>query len=310
MKIIAGVDEVGRGPLAGPVYAAAVILSKNHTLIGLEDSKKISKKKRESLFLDIKKQAISIGVGYTDVRVIDKVNIREASFMAMEMALKNLSKKPDYALIDGFPLKSQNIPNEGVIKGDTIHDNIKAASIIAKVIRDNLMSKYNLIFPEYNFLKNNGYGTKEHIKALEKYKATPIHRKTFRKVSENIPTFNWLIEKNKLKWMGNKFAGLFILNGDKNTKKKIIKADMDEGFFIVVENKEYVFVFVYTIYKNMGFLFNPKKAISLKDIKDSRKIMIERIINEQNNFRFDIINVTLEKGNPIIKHFKNVNIIL
>ncbi|MFL3006901.1 MAG: ribonuclease HII [Candidatus Neomarinimicrobiota bacterium] len=310
MKIIAGVDEVGRGPLAGPVYAAAVILSKNHTLIGLDDSKKISKKKRELLFLDIRKQAISIGLGYADVKTIDKINIREASFIAMEMALKNLSKTPDYALIDGFPLKSQNIPNEGVIKGDTIHDNIKAASIIAKVIRDNLMSKYNLIFPEYNFLKNNGYGTKEHIEALEKHKATPIHRKTFRKVSENIPTFNWLIEKNKLKWMGNKFAGLLILEEDKNIKKKIIKADMDEGFFIVVENKEYVFVFVYTKYKNMGFLFNPKKGVSLKDIKDSRKIMIERIINEQNNFRFDIINVTLEKGNPIIKHIKNVNITL
>ena len=308
MKIIAGVDEVGRGPLAGPVYAAAVILPKNHTLFALEDSKKISKKKRELLFLDIKEQAISIGVGYADVRTIDKINIREASFMAMEIALKNLSKTPDYALIDGFPLKSRNIPNEGVIKGDTIHDNIKAASIIAKVVRDNLMSEYNLIFPEYNFLKNNGYGTKEHIKALEKYKATPIHRKTFRKVSENIPTFNWLIEKNKLKWMGNKFAGLFILKSDKNIKKKIIKADMDEGFFIVIENKKYVFVFVYTRYKNMGLLFNPKKALFLKDIKDSRKIMIERIINEQNNFRFDIINVTLEKGNPIIKHIKNVNI--
>ena len=310
MKIIAGVDEVGRGPLAGPVYAAAVILSKNHTLIGLEDSKKISKKKRELLFLDIRKQAISIGVGYADVKTIDKINIREASFIAMEMALKNLSKTPDYALIDGFPLKSQNIPNEGVIKGDTIHDNIKAASIIAKVIRDNLMSKYNLIFPEYNFLKNNGYGTKEHIEALEKHKATPIHRKTFRKVSENIPTFNWLIEKNKLKWMGNKFAGLLILEGDKNIKKKIIKADMDEGFFIVTENKEHVFIFVYTRYKKMGFLFNPKKALYLKDIKDSIKVMIERIINERNNFRFDIINVTLEKGNPIINHIKNVNIIL
>ena len=308
MKIIAGVDEVGRGPLAGPVYAAAVVLPKNHTLIGLEDSKKISKKKRELLFIDIKEQAISIGVGYTDVRVIDNLNIREASLMAMEMALKNLSKKPDYALIDGFPLKNQNIPNEGVIKGDTIHDNIKAASIIAKVIRDNLMSRYNLIFPEYNFLKNNGYGTKEHIEALEKYKATPIHRKTFRRVSENIPTFNWLIKNNKLKSMGNKFAGLFILKRDKSIKRKIIKADMDEGFFIVTENKKHVFTFVYTKYKNIGFLFNQKKTLYLKDINDQKRKMIERIINEQNNFRFDIINVTLQKVNPIIKHIKNVNI--
>tara|TARA_B100001250_G_scaffold414502_1_gene453300 strand:+ start:5718 stop:6650 length:933 start_codon:yes stop_codon:yes gene_type:complete len=310
MKLIAGVDEVGRGPLAGPVYSAAVILPKNHTLNGLEDSKKISKKKRESLYIDIKSQAISIGIGYSDVKTIDKINIREASFLAMEMALNNLSKKPDYALIDGFPLKNQDIPNEGIIKGDTIHDNIKAASIIAKVIRDDLMSKYNLIFPEYNFLKNNGYGTKEHIQALKKYKATPVHRKTFRKVSENIPTFKWLFEKNKLKWMGNKIAGLFILEEIKRMKKKIIKTDMDEGFFIIIENKTYVFVFVYTKYKEIGSLFNPKSALCLNEIKDSSKILIDQTIKEQSNFRFDIINVTLEKGNPRIKHIKNVNTFL
>ena len=310
MKLIAGVDEVGRGPLAGPVYSAAVILPKNHTLNGLEDSKKISKKKRESLYLDIKSQAISIGIGYSDVKTIDKINIREASFLAMEMALNNLSKKPDYALIDGFPLKNQDIPNEGIIKGDTIHDNIKAASIIAKVIRDDLMSKYNLIFPEYNFLKNNGYGTKEHIQALKKHKATPVHRKTFRKVSENIPTFKWLIEKNKLKWMGNKFAGLFILEEITHIKKKIIKTDMDKGFFIIIENKTYVFIFVYTKYKEIGSLFNPKSALYLNEIKDSSKILIDQTIKEQSNFRFDIINVTLEKGNPRIKHIKNVNTFL
>jgi hypothetical protein len=172
------------------------------------------------------------------------------------------------------------------------------------------MSKYNLIFPEYNFLKNNGYGTKEHIQALKKHKATPVHRKTFRKVSENIPTFKWLIEKNKLKWMGNKFAGLFILEEITHMKKKIIKTDMDEGFFIIIENKTYVFVFVYTKYKEIGSLFNPKSALYLNEIKDSSKILIDQTIKEQSNFRFDIINVTLEKGNPRIKHIKNVNTFL
>ena len=309
MKLIAGVDEVGRGPLAGPVYSAAVILPKNHTLHGLEDSKKISKKKRESLFLDIKNQAISIGIGYCDVKIIDKINIREASFLAMEMALKNLSKKPDFALIDGFPLKNQEIPNEGVIKGDTSYDNIKAASIIAKVIRDDLMSKYNLIFPEYNFLKNNGYGTKEHIEALKTFKATPVHRKTFRKVSENIPSFRWLVENNKINWMGNKFAGLFILK-ESTHDRKILEADMNEGFFLIIENETYVFVLVYTMYKSLGSLFDQKRALYLNKIKYSNKIIIEQTIKEQNNFRFDIINVTLEKGNPIIKHITNVDIIL
>ena len=133
MEIIAGVDEVGRGPLAGPVVAAAVILPDNHTIVGLRDSKKLSKIKREKLFPIIQDQALGIGIGEVDVKTIDKINIREATFKAMQIALGKLPIRPTKALIDGHPLKSQIIPNEGIIGGDDLVDSIKAASIIAEI---------------------------------------------------------------------------------------------------------------------------------------------------------------------------------
>ena len=212
MELIAGVDEVGRGPLAGPVMAAAVILPENHTILGLKDSKKLTEKKRISLFKKIKKQALSIGIGYVDERIIDEINIRKASFKAMELALVNLHIKPNRALIDGFTLENQFIPNEGIIGGDDIIDCIKAASIIAKVTRDNLMNQYDLIFNEYKFKNNKGYGTLFHKNALLKFKASPIHRKTFKPVFNYLPTFKWLIDSNRINWMGNRLAGLYLLN--------------------------------------------------------------------------------------------------
>ena len=202
MRIIAGVDEVGRGPLAGPVVAAAVILPKDHTIEGLRDSKKISKKRRESLFPLIYEQAIDIGTGEIDVKTIDKINIREATFKAMKMALDDLSTIPDRALIDGHPLNDQSIPNEGIIGGDDKVDSIKAASIIAKVTRDRIMKEYSIIFPEYGFENHSGYGTKIHIEALEKYRATPIHRRSFKPVKNLMPTFKWLVDHDRISWMG------------------------------------------------------------------------------------------------------------
>ena len=140
MEIIAGVDEVGRGPLAGPVMAAAVVLPEDHTIEGLRDSKKLSKLKREKLFPIIQEQALGIGIGEVGVKTIDKINIREATLKAMQIALGNLPIRPDKALIDGHPLKNQIIPNEGIMGGDDLIDAIKAAAITAKVTRDKIMS--------------------------------------------------------------------------------------------------------------------------------------------------------------------------
>ena len=187
MNMICGIDEVGRGPLAGPVVSAAVILPTSHGIVGLKDSKKISPKIREELFEQIIKIS-DVGIGVVSSRQIDKINILQATYKSMEKALCNLNRHPDRIMVDGFALPLKGIKSEGVIKGDEKIEQISAASIIAKVARDKFMKLVDSIFPEYEFKKNKGYGTKNHIAALKDNKATLIHRKTFRPVSENLPS--------------------------------------------------------------------------------------------------------------------------
>jgi ribonuclease HII len=181
-KLPAGVDEAGRGPLAGPVVAAAVILPKECEINGLNDSKKLSHQKREILYHQIKAVAVSIGVGIIEPDEIDRINILRAALLAMEIAVKKLNPKPDFLLIDGNIRTSLLIPQQAVIGGDSTCNSIAAASIIAKVARDLIMDDYHNIHPEYNFKKHKGYPTKEHFEALRKFGPCSIHRKTFRGV--------------------------------------------------------------------------------------------------------------------------------
>ena len=190
--IIAGVDEVGRGCLAGPVVAAAVILE--NSITGLNDSKKISKKKREVLYDEILENATSVAVGVKWNDYIDKHNIKVASEHAMIDAINSLNVKPNKVLIDGFSLDI-DIENEGIIKGDQKFEQIMAASIIAKVTRDEIMRSFHYIYPEYDFMSNSGYGTKKHLKALEKYSYTPIHRLTFKPISKDIKKWRILLKR-------------------------------------------------------------------------------------------------------------------
>lgn len=178
-SFIAGIDEVGRGPLAGPVIAAAVILEKGSIFKDINDSKKVSKKNRERLFNEIMDNAIAVGIGIVDEKIIDKINILEATKLAMKKAIQNLKVKPELLLIDALELDDINIRQVGIIKGDTKSISIAAASIVAKVTRDKIMYKYNEKYPDYGFLTNVGYGTKEHIDAIKKNGYTEIHRKTF-----------------------------------------------------------------------------------------------------------------------------------
>ncbi len=180
-KYIAGVDEAGRGPLAGPVYAAAVILPSDIRLDGINDSKKLSPKKREELFEEITKKAISYSICAVDEKVIDEINILNATFMAMNEAVKTLSQKADYVLIDGNRIKDMETPHETIVKGDAKSISIAAASILAKVSRDRYITEMAEVYPEYAFEKHKGYGTKEHTDAILKYGVCPIHRKTFLK---------------------------------------------------------------------------------------------------------------------------------
>ncbi len=181
-KLICGVDEAGRGPLAGPVCAAAVILPIDTEIEGLNDSKKLSEKKREQLFDVIKEKALSYSIAFATVEEIEEVNILEATFLAMNRAIEGLDIKSDFALIDGNRIpKNIKIPCATVVKGDSLSMSIAAASILAKVTRDRLMTKLDKEYPEYNFKKHKGYGTKEHTDAIKRYGPSPIHRPSFLK---------------------------------------------------------------------------------------------------------------------------------
>ena len=181
--LIGGIDEVGRGPLIGPVVSACVILPKNFYHKDIKDSKKISEKKREELYDIIIKNAIDVGIGIIDSKRIDEINIYEATKEAMLMAVDNLKIKPEYLLIDAMKLNI-DIPYEAIIKGDAKSESIAAASIIAKVTRDRMLIELDKEYPMYGFKKNKGYGTKEHLDAINKYGVLESHRKSFKPVSD------------------------------------------------------------------------------------------------------------------------------
>ena len=179
LQVICGVDEAGRGPLAGPVCAAAVILPKHLEIPGLTDSKKLSDKRRRELFPEIQRQAIAYGIGFASEKEIDEINILKATFLAMERALAQLPITPELVLIDGNRERDFGLPAKTVIKGDSLSANIAAASILAKVSRDDLMLEMAREYPQYGFEIHKGYGTKAHYAALAMYGPCPIHRRTF-----------------------------------------------------------------------------------------------------------------------------------
>jgi len=193
-RIVAGIDEAGRGPLAGPVIAAAVILKADYRDPRIDDSKKLTSHQREVLYGVLEQEAVAIGIGVVEAPVIDAVNILQATLTAMKEAVLGLSCRPDYLLIDGLNRIPMDIPQEAVVHGDARSISIAAASIVAKVSRDRIMEMYHRQFPQYNFLQNKGYGTREHREAIAKYGRCKIHRNSFRidgidfrHVSEDLP---------------------------------------------------------------------------------------------------------------------------
>ncbi|CAD0158797.1 ribonuclease HII [Streptococcus thermophilus] len=185
IELIAGVDEVGRGPLAGPVVAAAVILPKLCKIKGLNDSKKIPKSKHEAIYNQVMKEAVAVGIGIKDNYVIDDVNIYEATKLAMIEAIEKLNPQPEHLLIDAMNLDLP-IEQTSIIKGDANSLSIAAASIVAKVTRDKMMADYEQEFPGFAFAKNAGYGTKEHLSGIDKFGVTPIHRRSFEPIKSII----------------------------------------------------------------------------------------------------------------------------
>ena len=302
-KNTAGVDEAGRGPLAGPVVAAAVILPKNHTIVGLIDSKKLTAKKREKLYNEIIKVS-DYGIGIVSHRTIDKINILQATFKAMRKAILNLNQKPDKILVDGYAIPDKTIKNEGIIGGDNLIECISAASILAKVIRDEIMVNIDKLFPEYGFAKHKGYGTKMHMESIKINKASPIHRKSFRPVKENLPTMEWLKDNNMLIKLGVQLTGLNYLKQGYSILKINFKIDIYN--FTVMKNN--IVIFVKVLVNKEG---NEKNAISnyskneIKRLKDE-VIKLNNEIDKTIKSKFEIVFINLKK-NPSIKVF-NINI--
>ena len=185
-RSVAGVDEAGRGPLAGPVVSAAVILPESFFDPDIDDSKKLTPKKRDLLYDRIYDQAVSVGIGIVDPVEIDRINILNASLLSMAISVSNLSPKPDYLLIDGIFRILSDIAQEPVKHGDSLSVSIASASIVAKVTRDRIMAQYHMYYPQYNFPGHKGYPTKAHKEAIIKHGCTPIHRRSFRGVKEHV----------------------------------------------------------------------------------------------------------------------------
>jgi len=181
-RIIAGLDEAGRGPIAGPVVAAAVVLPPRKKLSGVNDSKKLSAEQREEIFPLIRQKAMAVGVGIVEVEEIDRLNILQASLKAMKLAVQNLPLAPDFLLIDGPHCLNLPLAQRAIPQGDQKCQSIAAASIIAKVTRDRLMLAYHREYPQYNFARHKGYGTKEHLLAIRQYGCCPIHRQSFKPI--------------------------------------------------------------------------------------------------------------------------------
>ena len=297
MKIICGVDEAGRGPLAGPVVAAAVILPEEHQISGLNDSKKLTEKNRVKLCKEISDLA-QISIGIVSHRIIDKNNILNATYLAMEKAILGLKTKPDLSLIDGYGLPNDNIKNEGIIRGDSKVESISAASIIAKVTRDILMQKINPIFPEFKFAKHKGYGTKYHIEILKKLKATPIHRKSFAPVKNNLPTKKVFKNKKKLTQLSIQLASLDYIR--RGYEIKNIEWNSNEfGRINIIVKKNNHFKIVDIRVKN-GF---PSSDELTEVLSSSKKTILEQNLDE--NILIDVANFSLKK--PSIDIYSDIN---
>ena len=306
-KIIAGVDEAGRGPLAGPVVAAAVILPKDHTIEGLIDSKKLSAKKREKLYNEIIKVS-DYGIGIISHRTIDKINILQATFKAMRNAILNLDQKPDKTLIDGYGFPDQTIKNEGIIGGDNLIKSISAASIIAKVTRDRIMMNIDKIFPEYGFAQHKGYGTKMHMKTLNVHKASPVHRKSFGPVKRNIPKMEWLKNNNKFNSLGIQLVCLNYLNQNFTILHINFQSNINKTINIVLM-KENVVVFVKVVASTEKI--EKINILNLnQDEIDKMKYEASKYNQEISNIvesKFEIAAIVLKK-NPIINIYDILNI--
>jgi len=302
IKLIAGIDEAGRGPLAGPVVAASVIIDNEFDLTDINDSKKLSPKKREKLYHKIIQNAIDVSIGIAHEYEIDKLNILNATFLAMKRAVGNMKKRPEQLLIDGPHTDIKLIPVKNIISGDSKSASIAAASIIAKVTRDSIMKEYDKIYTRYNFKQHKGYGTKMHIENLIEYKASPIHRKSFKIVKSNMPTISYYIENNLFTEVGSNYIGAnYIRNQYSVINKNIQLEQLDDVVdYLLIKNDEHLFLKIITLYNGEKFSLG---NIAISEIEQYLIHLEDYLIKKElkKDFIFNVISIEFIKNKkPII----------
>ena len=294
---IVGIDEAGRGPLAGPVVAVAVNWNKNTIIEGVTDSKKISEKKRLILFEKIKEEALDIGIGIVYEDKIDELNILQATYLAMRMAIGNLKIQPDLLLIDGNKADIHHIKQKNIIKGDSLSYSIACASIIAKVTRDLIMYDYDKVFPCYGFKNHKGYGTKFHIEAIKTNLACPIHRKTFKPISMYLPAIKDY--KDNLDLLGKQLAASFMIKHN----YKIINFN-DKYDLICIKNKIFIIADIQILLNHKSI--NGKSQSNKLNFDMNMKNFLSTLEIDLNQIRLDKIIVNLIKPFPQINLIKGV----
>ncbi len=298
-ELIAGIDEVGRGPLAGPVVTAAVILPKNCKIEGVDDSKKLSAKKREELYEEILEKAVSYGIGVVSWERIDEINILQATYEAMREAIAQLNPVPRFILADAVTIPGIFIPQKGIIKGDAKSLSIGAASIVAKVYRDRLMESYDELYPAYGFASNKGYGSAEHIAAIRVHGLSPIHRRSFVKnfmTPENNQTKGAFGEELAVKEMVR--LGYEIL--DRNYRRQ-------GGEIDIISKKDTYIIFTEVKYRTGRKNGEPGEAVDKR--KQEHIIRTAQAYIAQNalegDFRFDVAEVLEEDGKTYFRYTEN-----
>lgn len=302
--LVAGIDEVGRGPLAGPVVAAAVILPKECKIEGVNDSKKLSAKKREELYDIILEKAVSYGIGVVSNERIDEINILQATYEAMREALSQLKPKADYILADAVTIPMVSTPQRGIIKGDAKSMSIGAASIVAKVYRDRMMEAYEEVYPGYGFASNKGYGAAEHIEGIKKQGITPIHRKTF--VKNFLPQ-----DGDTTTDKGHRGEALAAKQMEK-MGYEILERNFHalKGEIDIIAKKDNVIVFTEVKYRKNEEMGTPAEAVNhwkqQNIIRAAKAYIAQKCLMEMGyDFRFDVAEVLTSEGKTYFRYTEN-----
>lgn len=302
--LIAGIDEVGRGPLAGPVVAAAVILPKECKIEGVNDSKKLSAKKREELYDIILEKAVSYGIGIVSNERIDEINILQATYEAMREALSQLKPKADYILADAVTIPMVSTPQRGIVKGDAKSMSIGAASIVAKVYRDRLMEAYDEVYPGYGFASNKGYGAAEHIEGIKRQGITPIHRKTFVK--------NFLPQDGETTTDKGQRGEAIAAKQMEKMGYEILERNYHalKGEIDIIAKKDNYIVFTEVKYRKNEEMGTPAEAVNhwkqQHIIRAAKVYMAENCLMEEGyDFRFDVAEVLNNDGKTYFRYTEN-----